>query len=269
MNDAPLGPSRYFPRFMRPALKGLKTRMLDAADRTTYVVRSLCGHDYYGQPDVRVRMAALGSGDGRWWLAPELLPAVPLIYSVGIGQDISFDLDAIQKLKAEIFAFDPTPISKAWLANQQIPEMFHHVDCGLGAFDGDINMTLPANHGVSYSPLVESNTEQCISFPVKTLATLMNELGHISIDVLKMDIEGAEYDVIQNLAEAGSRPGQILVEFHHRMLPHPVGIEKTHQAVALLRRLGYKLFHVSSRGLEYSFCHFNKRAFSTATCNLG
>ena len=33
---------------------------------------------------------------------------------------------------------------------------------------------------------------------------------------MKMDIEGAEYDVINNLIETSVRPKQILVEFHHR-----------------------------------------------------
>jgi len=253
MNNDILGPSRYFPRFMRPALKRLKTQMLDTVDRVAYVARALCGCDYYCKPDAKLRTATLGSGDGRWCLALELLPAVPLIYSVGIGQDISFDLDSIRRLNAKIYAFDPTPISKAWLARQWLPEMFHYVDCALGAVDGVIEMSLPEGHGVSYSPLAESDKSKLVSFPVKTLSTHMQELGHQSIDVLKMDIEGAEYEVIQNLSESCPKPRQILIEFHHRMLPQPAGIDKTRKAVALLRKLGYKLFHVSSRGLEYSF----------------
>jgi FkbM family methyltransferase len=34
---------------------------------------------------------------------------------------------------------------------------------------------------------------------MKTLKDIMNELGHEHIDVLKMDIEGSEYDVLENI----------------------------------------------------------------------
>lgn len=35
---------------------------------------------------------------------------------------------------------------------------------------------------------------------LRTLPTVMLELGHNHIDLFKMDIEGAEYGVIENLA---------------------------------------------------------------------
>jgi len=39
-----------------------------------------------------------------------------------------------------------------------------------------------------------------------------------------MDIEGAEYEVIDDLIASGIRPKQILVEFHHRF--KNVGVKK-------------------------------------------
>src|SRR5690554_1691728 len=41
----------------------------------------------------------------------------------------------------------------------------------------------------------------------------MTQLGHKHIDVLKMDIEGAEYDVIENILSAQLPITQILIEF--------------------------------------------------------
>jgi len=37
----------------------------------------------------------------------------------------------------------------------------------------------------------------------------MAKLGHSSLDILKMDIEGAEYDVIKEILSSGIRPRQV------------------------------------------------------------
>ena len=53
---------------------------------------------------------------------------------------------------------------------------------------------------------------QAITVPVKTLGTTMRELGHDHIDLLKMDIEGAEYAVLDAMLASPLRPGQLLVD---------------------------------------------------------
>ena len=47
--------------------------------------------------------------------------------------------------------------------------------------------------------------------PVYTLATIMARLGHTGrrIDVLKLDIEGSEFDVVPNLVKSGIEIGKI------------------------------------------------------------
>ncbi len=79
----------------------------------------------------------------------------------------------------------------------------------------------------------------------------MRMLGHTRIDVLKMDIEGAEDGAIADLLRSGPLPNQVLVEFHHRWAE--VGLERTKRAVAALRSRGYRLFAVSASGTEYGF----------------
>jgi hypothetical protein len=66
-----------------------------------------------------------------------------------------------------------------------------------------------------------------------------------------MDIEGAEYEVIDDIVRLGLRIPQLLVEFHHR-LPG-VGIEPTRRAVAQLNAAAYKIFFAAESGEEYSF----------------
>ena len=79
----------------------------------------------------------------------------------------------------------------------------------------------------------------------------MRQLGHDQIDILKMDIEGAEYDVINDISMSDTRPKQILVEFHHRF--PGVGIDRTKQAISRLKSMGYGLFSISATHEEFCF----------------
>jgi hypothetical protein len=92
---------------------------------------------------------------------------------------------------------------------------------------------------------------------VRRLATLATVLHLPPPDVIKMDIEGAEYAVLPDLLASGFRPTQILVEFHHRW--REVGSRRTREALALLGRSGYLIADVSENGMEYVFLHCGKR----------
>ncbi len=48
----------------------------------------------------------------------------------------------------------------------------------------------------------------------RSLRSIQSELGHTRLDLLKLDIEGAEYEVFESLLESDTRPAVICVEFH-------------------------------------------------------
>ena len=66
-----------------------------------------------------------------------------------------------------------------------------------------------------------------------------------------MDIEGAEYDVINDIVTAPVPIMQVLIEFHHRF--KNIGVKETRKAIAGLNDAGYRIFNVSSSGEEISF----------------
>lgn len=91
---------------------------------------------------------------------------------------------------------------------------------------------------------------------MKKLSTIMKELKVDKIDILKMDIEGSEYDVIKNILEEKIVVNQILVEFHHKF--SAIGISRTKKSINLLNQHGYLIFSISKSGNEYSFIkHYN------------
>jgi len=195
----------------------------------------------------------LGSDYGGWTLCPDNIGAKSVIYSVGIGEDITFDLAVISTYGCPVFAFDPTPRSIEWLKKQELPSLFRSFGLGLAGYDGEATFFPPENpEFVSHTMLGRPETKSsAIIVPVKKLASIMRDLGHDRIDLLKMDIEGAEYDVIDDILSADLNVGQILVEFHHFI--SGIGIFRTIRSTIKLILTGYKLFAISKNGNEYSF----------------
>jgi FkbM family methyltransferase len=178
------------------------------------------------------------------------------VYSVGLGHDISFDLALAKTTPCEIFGFDPTPKTRAWLATQSLPECFHYIPIGLANQDGLVNFAMPSDPTFDDFSIVRSNKGPFVSCEVRRLASLAKQLGHDRIDLLKMDIEGAEYQVIDDICQGTLLPSQLLVEFHHRI--DGAHIRDTLSAIAKLRKVGYLLFDVSSSGRELSFISVNR-----------
>jgi len=228
-------------------------RTIEAIRNLGRVARRLAeaasGRDLLLRPQLRCATEHHGSTYGGWTICPEGLDSKSTVYSFGVGEDVSFDLAMIERFGLCVHAFDPTPRSVAWVRSQSLPAQFVFHEVGLLDFDGVARFAQPEVPGhVSFRATHASAGESVVEAPVRRLRTLMSELGHSSIDVLKMDIEGAEYAAIDDILNAGISIRQLLVEFHHRW----AGVDQTRRAVAELNRHGYRIFHVSPSGAEVS-----------------
>ncbi len=194
-----------------------------------------------------------GSDYGGYELITAGLNADSVVYSFGVGEDASFDLALIERFGLVVHAFDPTPKSIQWVKEKRLSDRFVLHEFGIADFDGTTSFNPPENPDhVSHTLLDRPATEdRAISVPVKRLSSIMKDLGHARVDVLKLDVEGAEYGVIEDMRRANVRPGQILVEFHHRFAG--VGMRKSATAISTLRRMGYRLFSVSANKEEFCF----------------
>ena len=63
------------------------------------------------------------------------------------------------------------------------------------------------------SALNLSYSQESIKGEVKTLPSIMAMLGHDHVDLLKIDIEGAEHTVIDSILKTETLPSQLCVEF--------------------------------------------------------
>ncbi len=197
-------------------------------------------------------MIRLGSDYGGWAVSPAMLTPESVVYSFGIGEDISFDLALIERLGCTVHAFDPTPKSIRWVRSQKLPPTFILHEYGLAAHDGTVTFYAPRNPDhVSHTVVKGAQGDEAITVPVKRLSTIMRELGHDHVDLLKMDIEGAEYDVVEDILSCGANIRQLLVEYHHRF--PQIGPARTQASLDLLDRAEFKLFCISESLEEYSF----------------
>jgi len=180
------------------------------------------------------------------------LSADSIVYSFGIGRDVSFDLSLIDTFGMTVHGFDPTPRSRQWVTHQDLPSRFVFHDVGVADSDGVARFFPPESpEHSSYSLCNNPAGDEGLEAPVRRLTTIAAELGHTHIDLLKMDIEGAEYEVLEDLGRTGFPVHQLLVEFHGRYFPE--GDRKTDEAIRLLRAAGFRLFHVASNKLDHSF----------------
>ncbi|MEQ9461359.1 MAG: FkbM family methyltransferase [Phycisphaeraceae bacterium] len=192
-------------------------------------------------------MEVLGSVYGGWSVPIGLLDAGSVVYCVGCGEDITFDLALIERLGCEVWAFDPTPRAIAHVERHGGDQRYHFTPVGIWSEDTRVTFYLPDNEEhVSGSIVGLNGRGRSIEVEVRRLETVMREHGHDRIDLLKIDVEGAEYDVLHGMLDSPVRPRVLAVEFDQ-----PTPWRRTSQLIRRLRGEGYELVEV--RGWNYVF----------------
>jgi FkbM family methyltransferase len=203
----------------------------------------------FNPPEVQVvrELTHIGSDYGGYFLDLSIVPHQPIVYSLGIGEDISFDLSLIEEHGFTVHAFDPTPLVREWLDSQLLPPEFCFHASGIADYDGRADFYLPPRTDFISHSIIRARqySPHSISLPVMKLSTVMRSLGHTRIDILKMDIEGAEFAVLDDLMNDGIEVAQVLVEFHHRL--STLGIGKTRRTLAALNDYGLRICYVCPR----------------------
>ena len=191
------------------------------------------------------KLLRLGTTYGGWIIPADAgLTADSICYCVGAGEDISFDCALVERFHCQVRVIDPTPraiqhfnsLEKAVKSGEQFPvnnstKDYYHVTTenfgrlrfvpvGLSDKDTELKFYFPNNPAwVSCSTVNLQKTEEYFTAQCFRLSSLMRQLGDTSIDLLKMDIEGAEYAVIRDLVATNLLPRLLLLEFDEAHTP--------------------------------------------------
>jgi FkbM family methyltransferase len=210
------------------------------------------------KPNVNIEKKWYGNSYGGFYVHSTPLNSNSIVYSIGIGKDISFDCKIIKKHQCKIFAFDPTPKSIEWIKNQDLGKKMTFYPIGIDSkINGKVKFYLPKNEkAVSASSVLLENISSYnyIEVDMLTFKSLIELNKNKHIDLLKLDIEGAEYDVIRSiLACKDVTINQFIVEFHDRNF-NAIPL-KSLEIVNEMISEGYKIFGVSLSKEEVSFIH--------------
>jgi FkbM family methyltransferase len=159
--------------------------------------------------------AYLGTEYGGWPVPLDVLDRGSVAYSVGAGGDVSFDLELIRRVGCEVHSFDPTSGAAEHVAGIEEPRfVFHPVAVWL--YDGVIEMFVAADPGnMALSAVNLQNTRRSVTVPCRTMETIRRELGHAHIDLVKLTIDGGEYELVPTLDLEGWRTRVLVVALHH------------------------------------------------------
>lgn len=177
----------------------------------------------------------LGTDYGGWWVPREVLVPGAVAYCAGAGEDISFDV-ALADRGLLVRTFDPTPRAADYV-RRLAPKNVSFYPIGWWDESTTLRFYAPRNPShVSHSALNLQGTEQFFEAPVEPVRKLMEELGDQRVEIIKMDIEGAETRVIPSLLQDGPLPMVLCVEFDQ---PQP--LRQLLGLVRGLRAAGYTL----------------------------
>jgi FkbM family methyltransferase len=157
--------------------------------------------------------------------------------------------------QCEVHTFDPTPKAIAYVASRQhlLPARIFFHPWGVWASDERVRFFAPKDSmHVSHSIVNLQNTSTFFEADCKRLRTIMDELGHNSLRLLKLDVEGAEYQVIESMLTDRIRPAVLAVEFDELHCPLDGGARsRIKETIESLVTAGYGL--VSVDGANYTF----------------
>jgi FkbM family methyltransferase len=119
----------------------------------------------------------------------------------------------VDRYQAHVYAFEPDPISFRKLEQRREAPRIVAFDYGLSAADGTAEIGLA---GPGSSIYTSEGLFGTASVRIRDVVTVLEELGLESVDLLKVNIEGAEYDLFDRLVAADwlGRIRQVSVQFH-------------------------------------------------------
>jgi FkbM family methyltransferase len=182
-------------------------------------------------------LVSMGTPYGGWLIPEGALPADAVCYCVGIGRDASLESALLETLeRGTVRSFDPVAefVEYARTVIGDDPR-FTAEQAAITTVDGPLLMQQhhqPVSHSVSAADLYDST--RYVELPGRSLPSLMAEYQDQRIDLLKLDVEGSEYELLPTLDLAKLGVRVLAVQLHHNGT-----VRRARALIAGLREQGY------------------------------
>ena len=228
----------------------------------------------------------LGTDYGGWSFLDNNNLKNKFIISAGLGEDASFDIEIISKYNCKVIVIDPTPRAidhyneiikntgktksslyekggKQRISSYDLSkinkENFILVEKAL--FDEDnkeLKFFAPKNKNhVSYSINNWQNdykkNSEFIKVKTVTIKNIINKFNIKDLEILKLDIEGAEIEVVNNIMNERIFPNQILIEFDELNKMNELAINRFYKVHQRLLLENYKLIHTKNNFPDFLY----------------
>lgn len=196
---------------------------------------------------------------GEYAIEPAQLAAIGKVQTVlDIGANIGISTLFLSRLfgNAKLFAFEPVPDNYALLARNtaHLPQV-RALPVALGERDGEIQFFHSDNRdnfgGFSRFE-AGSDAGRSLSVPIREARRQLGELGIAGADVVKIDVEGSEWEILATLgADFLRRTKFIMGELHGRRDFELLALLSEHFQIAVKKKLEDRcyMFQALNRGL--------------------
>lgn len=159
----------------------------------------------------------------------------PIVIDIGANIGV-FSLYAAGCGAAKIYAFEPN--SKAYdvllrnIAANGFEDVIIPFNVAVTGCDGE-TVKIPSESSPYNYIRKEDSGDNCEEVSSITLATIMTKNGLDFVDLVKIDCEGAEYEIVPGMADwVFSRVGEIRMEFHKGPLDDLISVFRKHGFVS-------------------------------------
>lgn len=178
----------------------------------------------------------------------DLLGETPVVLDCGANHG-AFSGELARNHRARVYGFEPDPRLFPRLPNVANVSFFNLAVSGT---EGDLILNLGEGN-CSSARFSEGAGQTSVTVGATTLDAFCNEKALRAIDLLKVDIEGAEIDVLERLPQGFlAATGQITVEFHDFL--DASELPRIRRVIRRMRESGFYFIRFSYH--DYSDCLF-------------